>query len=179
MSLFMINGLQDLMHFIKRAYLAGFTQWFILEVRKPNVIGNLIKNTTVETSVLWAFEEDILSRNWLDWLTAHTSFLKPLHRYEGVMTIFSDRLNFGGADKRTHKEVSLDIYKYQIEQLYLGFDEAFNAMETRSLGLTWLPLRLTFMQDTNEKKLYIITNYHLGWSDNKDYFEFLKNWTIN
>ena len=30
----MINGLQDLMYFAKRAYLAGCTQWFILEVRK-------------------------------------------------------------------------------------------------------------------------------------------------
>lgn len=133
---------------------------------------------TVETSVLWAFEDDILSRNWLDWLTAHTSFLKPLHRYEGVMTIYPNKLIFLGVDKRTHKKVSIDIYKYQIGQLYLGFDETFNAMETRGLGLRWLPLRVTFTQDNSEKILYIITNYNLGRSDNQDYFEFLKKWTI-
>lgn len=130
----------------------------------------------METSVLWAFEEDILSRNWLDWLEAHTSFLKPLHRYEGVMTIFPERLNFDGVDKRTHKEVSLDIYKYQIEQLYLGFDKTFNAMETRSFGLAWLPLRVMFEQDGSEKKLYMITNYNFGTTTDKDCFEFLKNW---
>jgi hypothetical protein len=130
----------------------------------------------VKIPTLWAFEEDILSRNWLDWLTAHTSLLKPLHRYEGLMTIFPDRLNFSGVDKRTHIEVSLDIYKYQIEQLFLGFDETFNAMETRGLGLTWLPLRVTFEQDNSEKKLYMITNYNFGMTANKDCFEFLKNW---
>lgn len=136
-----------------------------------------VKNTTMESSVLWSFEEDILSRNWLDWLTAHTAFLKPLHRYEGLMSVLPDRLYFSGIDKHTHNEVSLIIYKYQIEQLYLGFDETFNAMETRSFGLTWLPLRITFIQDNNEKNLYIITNYNLGSTNNKDYFEFLKEWS--
>jgi hypothetical protein len=129
---------------------------------------------TIQTPALWAFEEDILTRSWLDWLTAHTSFLKPLHRYEGLMSILSDRLSFFGKDKRTSTDFSLNIYKYQIEQLYLGLDETFNMMETR--GVMWLPLRLTFMQNDKEEKLYVITNYHLGWSDNKDYFEFLKNW---
>lgn len=131
---------------------------------------------TTETTSLWTFEEDILTRSWLDWLTAHTSFLKPLHRYEGQLSILPDRLCFSGKDKRTGNDTSLDIYKYQIEELYLGFDEFYNAMETRGLGLTWVPLRLTFTQNEKEEKLYIITNYHLGWTDNKEYFEFLKDW---
>jgi len=130
----------------------------------------------MESSTLWAFEEDILTRSWLDWLTAHTLLLKPLHRYEGKLNILPDRLCFSGKDKRMGNDTSLDIYKFQIIQLYLGFDESFNALETRGLGLTWAPLRLTFTQNDKEEKLYIITNYNLGWTDNKEYFEFLKDW---
>jgi hypothetical protein len=129
-----------------------------------------------ETTTLWAFEEDILKRSWLEWLEAHTSFLKPLHRYEGQLTILPDKLNLKGIDKRTEEEISLDIYRYQIGQLYLGFDKSYNALESRGLGLTWLPLRMTFTQNRVEKKLYLITNYKFGWSDTKDYFEYLKEW---
>lgn len=131
---------------------------------------------TTETTALWAFEEDILSRSWLDWLTAHTSFLKPLHRYEGQLVILPDRLCFSGKDKRTSTVTSFDIHKYQIGQLYLGFDENFNAMETRGLGLTWVPLRLTFTRDEKEEKLYIITNYNFWGTTNPEFFEFLKGW---
>jgi hypothetical protein len=132
---------------------------------------------TLETTALWAFEEDILTRSWGDWMEAHTSLLKPLHRYEGQMNVLTDKLTFSGIDKRTGDETFFAIEKYQIEQLYLGFDESYNAMESRGLGLIWLPLRVTFMQNGKEEKLYIITNYRFfGWADNKDYFEFLKNW---
>ena len=129
-----------------------------------------------ETTTLWAFEEDILTRSWLEWLEAHTSFLKPLHRYEGQLTILLDKLNLKGIDKRTGEDISLDIYKFQIDQLYLGFDKSYNALESRGLGLTWLPLRMTFTQKGAVEKLYLITNYKFGWADTKDYFEYLKDW---
>jgi hypothetical protein len=130
-----------------------------------------------ETTALWAFEEDILSRSWGDWMEAHTSFLKPLHRYEGQMSILPDKLNFTGIDKRTVENTFFDIHKYQIVQLYLGFDESYNAMETRGLGLFWLPLRLIFLLNGKEEKLYLITNYKFfGLADTKEYFEYLKNW---
>ena len=108
-------------------------------------------------------------------MEAHTSLLKPLHRYEGQMNVLPDKLTFSGKDKRTGDETFFAIQKYQIEQLYLGFDESYNAMESRGLGLIWLPLRVTFLQNGKEEKLYIITNYRFfGWADNKDYFEYLK-----
>ncbi len=71
----------------------------------------------------------------MDWLKAHTSFLKPLHRYEGILTLHTDRINLSGIDKTNKSAVSFDVYKHQIEQLYLGFDDTFNIFETRSLGL--------------------------------------------
>jgi hypothetical protein len=129
----------------------------------------------MEISTLWAFEEDIQSRSWLDWLKAHTSFLKPLHRFEGMMTVYTNSLNFSGVDKRSQEQVSFDVNKHDVTQLYLGFDETFNLLETRGPGF-WLPLRITFLRDGREEKLYLITNYNFGFSDNKNCFEFLKIW---
>ena len=129
-----------------------------------------------QSPALWAFEEDILSRSWLDWLAAHISFGKPLHRYEGTLTVHDNLLQLTGEDKRTKEDFSLDIYKYQIEQLYLGFDDVFTALETRGLGLTWLPLRILFTNNGKKAKIYLITNYQFGRTGNKEYFEFLKKW---
>jgi hypothetical protein len=129
-----------------------------------------------QSPALWTFEEDILNRSWLDWLTAHLSLGKPLHRYEGTLTLYANTLELIGQDKKTKEDFSLEVYKQEIEQLYLGFDEAFNASETRSLGLTWLPLRLLFSKNEQERKLYLIINYNFGRTDNKEYFEFLKQW---
>lgn len=55
----------------------------------------------MEPITLWAFEEDILSRSWLDWITAHISLGMPLHRYEGQLNVLPDKLNFVGIDKKT------------------------------------------------------------------------------
>jgi hypothetical protein len=129
-----------------------------------------------QAPALWTFEEDILNRSWKDWLLAHISFGKPLHRYEGVLTITTNAIELVGEDKNTKQDFFLKIYKNEIEQLYLGFDETFNAAETRSLGLSWLPLRLLISKDEQIQKLYLIINYSFGRTDNKEYLEFLKQW---
>lgn len=92
---------------------------------------------------------------------------KPLHRYEGMMTLYTNTLGLLGQDKKTNEEFSLEIYRQEIDQLYLGFDEPFNAFETRTLGLTWLPLRLMFTKNEQVRKLYLIINYSFGRTDNK------------
>ena len=128
---------------------------------------------------LWAFEEDILSRSWVDWLVAHVSLGKPLHRFEGMLTVHDNFIQLTGKDKRTKQDFYLQIVKYEIEQLYLGFDEIFCTSETRGLGispLSWLPLRISFTKNEEERKLYLIVNYQFGKSDNTEYFEFLKQW---
>lgn len=132
-----------------------------------------------QTTALWAFEEDILSRSWLGRLAAHISLGKPLHRYEGRLTVHDNFIEMAGKDKKTKKDFYLEIYKYEIEQLYLGFDEAFTVSETRGLGLTafsWLPLRILFRKNDEERKLYLIINYQFGKTGNREYFEFLKQW---
>lgn len=129
-----------------------------------------------QSPALWSFEEDILNRSWRDWLVAHLSLGKPLHRYEGMLTLYTNTIELIGQDIKTTEEFSLVLFKQEIEQLYLGFDKAFNASESRSLGLSWLPLRLAFMKNGIDQKLYLIINYSFGKTDNKEYFEFLKRW---
>lgn len=43
-----------------------------------------------ETPALRTFEEDILNRSWQDWLAANLSFGKPLQRYEGMLTLYTN-----------------------------------------------------------------------------------------
>jgi hypothetical protein len=130
----------------------------------------------MELPVLWASEEDVQNRSWFDWLKAHASFMKPLHRFEGSLFLDQHKLILSGIDKRTTEDISIDIYKYQILQLYLGFDETFNIMETRDLGLSGFPIRLTYIQNQKEEKLYLIANIGYGMTSNKDCYEVLKNW---
>ena len=130
----------------------------------------------MDVPALWAFEEDIQSRTFWDWLTSHTSFLKPLHRFEGNLLIHPGVIQLAGMDKRTGKESFFEIRKDQIEQFYLGFDKIFSAFEVRGFGLSWLPLRITFSGDGKQRKLYLITNYRWGRSANQECFDFLRNW---
>lgn len=129
-----------------------------------------------QSPALWIFEEDILNRSGLEWLSAHISFGKPLHRYEGTITINENSLLLEGFDNRQKVEVSFEIFKGQMVQLYHGFDKSFTALETRNLGLSWYPLRITFQTDSGNKNVYLIINHRFDRTDNLEYFEFLKQW---
>lgn len=129
-----------------------------------------------QAPALWAFEEDIVNRTWLDWLSAHYSFGKPLHRYEGQITINAGSIELNGFDKKTKEPFELIIYKPELEQVYHGFDEVFKLSEARGMGLTFLPLRLAFTKDDKTHRLYLIINYRFCKTDNAEYFEFLKQW---
>ncbi len=51
-------------------------------------------------NTLMAYEEDIKSRGFWDWVKAHTStsFMKPLHRYEGFLELNEGKITFTGKD---------------------------------------------------------------------------------
>lgn len=127
-------------------------------------------------SVLWAFEDDIVSKTWSEWLSAHLSFSKPLHRYEGELDVSDSALLFSGVDRRSGEQVQFELPRHQISQLYLGFDETFRAIDTRGFGLSWKPLRIVFSQERLERKVYLIVNFGFGKIENDDFFEYLKSW---
>lgn len=133
--------------------------------------------TLAEGDALIAFEDDIRKRSWLDWLRAHTSFMKPLHRYEGSIKLYDDGLYFSGTDKKKANAAAFDIVirREEIFQIYHGHDKVFNLFETRGLGLIWKPLRISYTKD-KDINMYLIINYRFGRSTNAAWFQILRDW---
>lgn len=51
-------------------------------------------NYIKKDEALFGYEEDLEEKGILDWLRAHTSFMKPLHRCEGELKLFEGELIF-------------------------------------------------------------------------------------
>jgi hypothetical protein len=130
------------------------------------------------SDALIAFEEDIKKRGLWDWIIAHTSFAKPLHRYDGELTLYIDRLYFEGVDKKKNKKYSIEIRKNQVESIFYGFDDIFKRGEDRALGLSFQPLRLKIRKKGSIIAMYLIIGYRraLRTTNNKEWFQELTEW---
>jgi hypothetical protein len=128
--------------------------------------------------VLMAYKEDIKHRGFLDWMKAHTSFVKPLHRYEGNIILSHEKIMFDGKDTKTKNDYAIEINKMDVTDIYLGFDDVFKRGEDRSLGISFQPLRIIFSKDEKEYILYLIIDFNrlLRASKNKEWYEELKKW---
>ena len=116
--------------------------------RSKNWINYFLNINNLETFSFLASSNDIKNRAFKDWLSAHNSFGTPLHRYDGELTLGKDQLQYIGIDtKNNNAEFSLIIYKYQIEQIYYGFDDVFHMHESRDLGLYWKPIRIKIVEN--------------------------------
>ena len=107
---------------------------------------------------LLAFEEDIKSKSLIEWIVAHASGSKPLHRFEGVLEVSRKRkeLKFTGRDKRGG-EITLRIPLDKILEVSLGFDETFRMRDERS---PWnKPLIVRFREDGSDRKVYIFASF--------------------
>ncbi len=73
----------------------------------------------MNSHTLLIFDVDVRTRSWKEWLLAHTSFSKPLHRYEGELSLLNDKLYFEGLDKRAKEndEVEIIIFRQQITEI--------------------------------------------------------------
>jgi len=133
---------------------------------------------TKEGKALMAYEEDIEQRDILDWVKAHTSFLKPLHRYEGDIVLLEDKIVFKGKDTKTESDYSVEINKGEVRDVYLGFDDVFKRREDRSLGLGFQPLRLKFTRDDKEYTMYLIIDFNrvLRTTKNKEWYKEFERW---
>ena len=112
-----------------------------------------------ETSSLLAFEEDIRNRGFIDWVVAHTGFAKPLHRYEGKLSLMNDRLVFYGNDKKKKRRYHLQINKKDVTDIFHGFDNVFKRREDRALGLSFKPLRINFVKNGSSTAIYLIIEF--------------------
>lgn len=129
-------------------------------------------------TTLMAFSGDIRKRSFFDWLKAHTSFMKPLHRYDGVFTLERDRMFFNGRDVKTDKDFSIDISKNDVTDVNLGFDEIFKRSEDRGMGIGFVPLRIGFKRNGKEDAIYLITEFNRTkrTSENDLWFERIRKW---
>lgn len=108
---------------------------------------------------LTAFEEDIKSRSWLDWLKAHTSGFKPLHRYEGILELRNNELIFDGKDVKENKNFQLKISLKDITDVHYGFDEVFKGREERARPWN-KPLRVKYQSENGVRTIYLFVHFH-------------------
>ena len=123
---------------------------------------------------LLAFKADIEHKGLIDWLEAHTSFMRPLHRYAGTLVVDAGSFSFSGADKKDGSPFSLTIPRSDIKRLYLGFDSVFKRIDDRALGIFhFVPLRIDYTQNGRDERIYIFANYSrlLRQSDNDKVYE--------
>ena len=69
------------------------------------------------------------------WLKGHTSFMKPVHRYEGTLWWEQQSLLFSGWDKKQRQRIDFRISRDTITDVAIGFDQHFGRMLDRQLGL--------------------------------------------
>ena len=128
-----------------------------------------------ENSLL-IFEDDLKSKSWLDWIKAHTSGSKPLHRYEGSLKLSEEYLSFEGKDIKENRRISLKIPIKNIIGIHYGFDDLFKARDERS---PWnKPIRIEYISNDTKKKVYVFADFgikHLiRTSKNKEFYESLR-----
>ena len=129
-------------------------------------------------NTLMAYEEDIKSRSFWDWIKAHTSFMKPLHRYDGVLELTEQKMKFTGRDMKEKKDFNLEVEFGNITDIHFGFDDVFTGWEDRAAPWN-KPSRVRYKSKEGEKTVYLFANFHHKYgmrnSDNKEVFEKLKS----
>lgn len=122
---------------------------------------------------IWAYGEEVKNRGILDWLKAHTSFMKPIHRYEGDIEVKEDSIEL-----KDDKDFYLGISREDVLNLNHGFDDVFRRGEDRSLGSTLKPLMIEFDESGEKRGIYLFVNYSRfpRISDNGEWFEYLSDW---
>jgi len=131
---------------------------------------------------LMAYAEDIRNRTLAEWLKAHTSGFKPLHRYEGVVELGEGKMTFDGRDVKEGKEFRLEIPIESIVDLHLGWDKVFTGFPMSRAGdraYPWnKPLRVKYASGQGERTIYLFVGFHRKWgirtSENKAAYEKLK-----
>ncbi len=128
-------------------------------------------------NTLMAYEEDIKARHLWDWVKAHTSFMKPLHRYKGLLELSERNITFSGKELKENKDFGLKIVTGNIIDIHFGFDDVFTGWEDRAAPWN-KPLRLRYKSKEGKKTIYLFVNFHhkygMRTSDNKVVYENLK-----
>jgi Arc/MetJ-type ribon-helix-helix transcriptional regulator len=125
---------------------------------------------------LWIFSEEIGQKDFLDWFSAHTSFMLPIHHYRGELRVFDDALVFYGKNTKTDKTEISAVSFQNIKSVYLGFDGTYKRRETLGGFDHEAPLRIEYKDNNSTKTVYAFIEFDRITRSNKnqEWFEALK-----
>lgn len=81
-------------------------------------------------NVLLAYKEDIRKKGVIDWLRAHTSFLKPMRRYDGEIILLEQELVLDCEDKDEGKDFTESIKKDELTDVHLALTKLLGKATT-------------------------------------------------
>lgn len=127
------------------------------------------------------FKNDFKLRNWVDRIKSHIMLAPPPYRFKGSILFDNNGITFKGFDAYSKENTEFTIRKDEITQLYYGYDKTFSTFQTRGMGLTWAPIRITFESkkiyyEEVETDLYLVSKFNGAFSENQNLFEGLKLW---
>ncbi len=127
---------------------------------------------------LWIFDWQVKERGKIDWLKAHTGFLRPLHRYEGEIRLKEGWIELLGKEVQTDRDYYLKIQKEDLVGTDLGYDDIFRRREDRSLGIGLTPLKIEYREREKDRRLYLFVKFRrlTRTSKNREWFKELMNW---
>ncbi|WP_411275242.1 hypothetical protein [Daejeonella sp.] len=121
-------------------------------------------NAILTGQVFYSYQHELLKRDSFADLRAHFSGIAPFHKHEGEIALSDEKIFISGDE-------NLQIPLTSIDQIYLGFDEAFPRTLVKNMGLFWQPLRLSL---SNGNILYLIVDYNVLGANNQLWFNELK-----
>ena len=117
----------------------------------------IVEKKRIVFDVIWGFQEDILElRKELGKnIRAHASqpLGKPLHRYNGVLSISHDNFILEGKEVDSEQEATFLLSLREITDVYLGWDD--NLRRWKDSRAYIRPLRITFENETERRMLYL------------------------
>jgi hypothetical protein len=137
---------------------------------------SLVKTDKIEALLI--YKDDIENRSFFDWVKAQASFIDPLHKYKGHFRIDGEYFHFEGTDTQNGQPHHLVFSSSQLVSLNLGFDMTYRAIEDRSLGFAFKPLRLDVQNGNHLFVCYFVMRFIplVRLSDNKIWYEKLQEW---
>jgi hypothetical protein len=131
----------------------------------------------VEFTALWIFEDELKYLHEINFVSARFSFSPPVHKYQGILYFEESLIKLEGTNNDGLTIIEINIYKSQIDEIFLGFDQIYTIYVSRGLGF-WKPIRIKYINNKLISTLYLIVNYRIGFTDNNKFFNLLKDWLI-
>ncbi|MHA2248799.1 MAG: hypothetical protein ACXAD7_00490 [Candidatus Kariarchaeaceae archaeon] len=112
-------------------------------------------------NTLLAYESDIKQRSLKQWLRAYTTFVKPRHKYTGILELINEKLRFA----EQNDQFSIEIETSKIKDMNFGFDKTFRRLKDKQIGLFgFKPLKIIFEDKTKEDvTIYLFAQFNNSW----------------